>query len=84
MERDWGMVHDKIIGALLHGYKPFIMSYVWVNQQHNEANWSPKPLNMALFLRILSNNQGIAREACGKINFGQWVCANSPMVVCAI
>ena len=32
------------------------MSYIWVNQQHNGANWSPKPLNMALFLKIHSNN----------------------------
>ena len=32
MERDWGMVRDKIIGALLQGYKPFIMSYNTMRQ----------------------------------------------------
>ena len=57
------MIRDKFIRALLQGYKGLIMSYIWVNQQHNGANWSPKPVNMALFCRILSNNYGIVREA---------------------
>ena len=43
------------IRALLQGYKGLMMSYIWVNQQHNGANWSQKPLNMALFQRILFN-----------------------------
>ena len=51
------MIRYKIIRALLQGYKAFIMSYIWANKQQNEANWSPKPLNVALFLRILTNNE---------------------------
>ena len=45
----------RFIRALLQGNKGLMMSYIWVNQQHNCANWSQKPLNMALFQRILSN-----------------------------
>ena len=58
------LIHDKINMALLQGYKFFTMSYIWVNQQHNGANWSPKSVNMTLFLRILCNDKEIARKAC--------------------
>ena len=49
-------------GALLQGYKYLIMSYIWINQQHNGANGLSTPLNMSLFLRIYDNNQSNARE----------------------
>ena len=38
----------KSLGYYYRGTNLFIMSYIWVNQQHNGPNWSPKPLNMAL------------------------------------
>ena len=53
---DWCAIRNKIIRALSQEHKPFIMSYIWVNEQHNGTNWLPKPLNMTLFLRKLSND----------------------------
>ena len=36
-------------------YKPLLISYTWVNQQHNGANRSLKPLNLTFFMRKYSN-----------------------------
>ena len=40
-----------------------IMSYILVNQHNNVINWSLNQLNMLIFLKIKSWNNGIAREA---------------------
>ena len=46
------MIRDKVNRVLIQGYKSQIMSFILINQQHNGANLSLTPLNMALFLRI--------------------------------
>ena len=64
------MIRDKNNMALLQGYKSLIISYIWVNQQHNGANQSSKPLNITLFLRIYDNNQRTAHKGYKKILVG--------------